>query len=122
MKDRIIRFIKRFRGISPTKKISPLRSKKVSPWHILITVADAFEIREEWIVRLSRKRCHVVPRHVYFYFYRKLLPQITLQTIAQTTNRKSHSTVLHGIKSIKRRMQSDPKFSNKINQIGNDLE
>ena len=114
MKGRIFKFIKRFLGISPAKTISP--------WRIPIAVADAFEIEKDWIVRRSRKRCHVLPRHVFFYLYRKLLPQTTLQAIAQAANRKSHTTALHGIKSIERQMRSDPELSDRINQIRNGLE
>jgi len=117
MKGRIIKFIKKvlgFLGFHPTKRISP--------WRILIAVADAFEIRKDWIVRSSRKRCHVIPRHVFFYLCRTLLPRTALQAITQTANRKSHTTVLYGIKSIKRRMRSDHELSDRINQIRNSLE
>lgn len=114
MKDRIIKFIKKFLEIPPTTMISS--------WHILKAVSDAFEIREEWIGSPSRKKCHVIPRHVYFYLCRKLFaPYITLEAIAKTANR-THTTVLYGIESIERQMRSDPRFSDRINQIINDLE
>ena len=41
----------------------------------------------------------------------------TYQNIAKLLGKKDHTTVLHGIKKVKTRMETDEEFNNKINII-----
>jgi len=95
--------------------------KEFSIKEIMAAVCRNFKVEEEQLKLKSRKAEYTLPRHVFLYLCRTLIPRASLETIGQAINR-NHSTALYGIKALKERMQGDPELERKIDLIIEKLE
>ena len=79
------------------------------------SVAKKFNVSVENIVSENRTQSLVTPRQMAMFISRKLTTK-SLQEIALIF-KKSHATILHGVKTIKKRMDTEPELKNTLNEI-----
>ena len=96
--------------------IYPNRKKEITPSYIIEVVAEHFGISPEDIASKKRTAELVQPRQVVMYLCRQLT-EASLQNIAKAIGKKDHTTVLHGIKTITKEMETDEELKNKIDII-----
>ncbi len=96
--------------------IYPNKKKEITPSYIIEVVAEHFGISPEDIASKKRTAELVQPRQVVMYLCRQLT-EASLQNIAKAIGKKDHTTVLHGIKTITKEMETDEELKNKIDII-----
>ena len=96
--------------------IYPNKKKEITPSYIIEVVAEHFGISPEDIASKKRTAELVQPRQVVMYLCRQLT-EASLQNIAKAFGKKDHTTVLHGIKTITKEMETDEELKNKIDII-----
>lgn len=92
-----------------------------TPDEIMKAVCRAFKVEESCMKSKSRKKGYTLPRQVYIYLCKKLIPWATLDDIGKTINR-IHSTVLYSIEIIETKMMRDRALKRKIDFIKEKLE
>lgn len=92
-----------------------------TPDEIMKAVCRVFKLEESWMKSKSRKKGYTLPRQIYLYLCRKLIPWATLKDIGNTVNR-IHSTVLYSVEIIEARMKRDPRLKRQVNFIKEKLE
>jgi chromosomal replication initiator protein len=67
----------------------------------------------------SKRRTDAVafPRQIAMYLARTLTDEFSTNTIGEAFGGRDHSTVMHACNKIKEKMDSDPYFNAKINEI-----
>jgi chromosomal replication initiator protein len=99
----------------------PEGSKKISPDLIMKIVASFFQTK---ISDLKSSRKHKVityPRQIAMYLMRRYT-SLSLPEIGQKFGGKDHSTVIHAIKKIEKKMVEDPQTKQVIDDIISLLE
>ncbi|MBE5853862.1 MAG: chromosomal replication initiator protein DnaA [Lachnospiraceae bacterium] len=96
--------------------ISSSNSKVINENLILNVVAEHFNVSTQQILSSKRTQEFAEARQVVMYLCNELT-NTTYQNIAKLLGKKDHTTVLHGIKKVKTRMETDEEFNNKINII-----
>ncbi len=96
--------------------IYPNKSKEITPSYIIEVVAEHFGVNPEDIASKKRTAELVQPRQIVMYFCRELTTN-SLQNIAKAIGKKDHTTVLHGIKTISKEMESNEELKNKVDII-----
>ena len=96
--------------------IYPNKKKEITPSYIIEVVAEHFGISPEDIASKKRTAELVQPIQVVMYLCRQLT-EASLQNIAKAIGKKDHTTVLHGIKTITKEMETDEELKNKIDII-----
>lgn len=89
--------------------------KKMTIEEIQSTVANKFNVKISDIVSSERTQTIVTPRQMAMYISRKYTSH-SLEEIGRTFD-KSHATILHGVKTIAKRIQVEPELNNMLNQI-----
>ena len=98
--------------------IYPNKKKEITPSYIIEVVAEHFGISPEDIASKKRTAELVQPRQVVMYLCRQLT-EASLQNIAKAIGKKDHTTVLHGIKTITKEMETDEELKNRYHQKEN---
>lgn len=88
---------------------------------IMKAVCRAFKLEKEWMMRKSRKKVHTLPRQIFLYLCRKLIPDITLETLGKIVNR-SHSAILYSTEIIEAKIERDPRLKRQVNFIKENLK
>lgn len=83
---------------------------------IIEATARCFELSVEDILGMSREELVCRPRQVAMYLARDLTTHSTTE-VARTLGRSDHTTVLHGVDVIKRRMAMEPELAEKVGTI-----
>ncbi len=96
--------------------IYPNKAREITPSFIIEVVAEHFGVNPEDIASKKRTAELVQPRQVVMYFCRELTSN-SLQNIAKAIGKKDHTTVLHGIKTITKEMESNEELKNKVDII-----
>lgn len=96
--------------------IYPNKQKEITPSLIIEVVAEHFGISPEDIASKKRTAELVQPRQIVMYFCREMTEN-SLQNIAKAIGKKDHTTVLHGIKTITKEMESNEELKNKVDII-----
>ncbi len=109
-------------GCQSTILEDDLIGKDDVPLDIWNGVEYLFEVSKEQIKNKTRLRKIVLARHVTRYVY-KQKTNLTLSRIAEITSSQSepadHSTVIHSINYVIKRIKADPNFASKINKLVN---
>jgi len=84
-------------------------------------VCEYFGIEEDLVRAKTRKREVVQARQVAMYFCKRLT-QHSLKTIGLHFGGRDHSTVIHANMSVENQMETDPKFSEIIEEISNKID
>lgn len=98
------------------KNIFEQEVKHISTKKILKFVCAEFNITNEALMSNKRSKQFVEPRQVAMYICHKLT-KLSLTEIADTFERKDHTTVLHACKKISKRLEDEPKFSDRVSDI-----
>ena len=79
------------------------------------------QIEPEDLKSQSRKKELKDTRFIIWYFLKKRYPWITSREASAYYNRKSHATVLSGVKKVYDRIETNRAFRTKIQIIDNEL-
>jgi chromosomal replication initiator protein len=80
-------------------------------------VADEFSIDLRDMKSKRRTDAIAFPRQIAMYLARTLSDEFSTNAIGEAFGGRDHSTVMHACNKIKEKMDSDPYFNAKINQI-----
>lgn len=87
-----------------------------SPEIILARICQQFKITKEELVGGKRLREVVLPRQVAMYLLREVA-SLPLAKIGEFLGGRDHTTILHGIKVIKERIENDPLLQKRVETI-----
>ena len=80
---------------------------------IISIVSETFGTRPEYIVGKSRKREIVLARHAAMYLAKEFTQQ-SLKSIGLHFAGRDHSTVIHAIKAVEARIDTEPLFTSNL--------
>lgn len=83
-------------------------------------VCKVFDVTPEDIRSKSRKASFVLPRHTFMYLARETT-KTSLAKIGEHLNFRDHSTVIHGVSSIKDRLFWDKNFKALVDKLVEEL-
>ncbi|MDR3330749.1 MAG: chromosomal replication initiator protein DnaA [Endomicrobium sp.] len=92
-------------------------SKHITIEIIQKTVADDFNIDTRDMKSKRRTDVIAFPRQIAMYLARTLTDEFSTNAIGTAFGGRDHSTVMHACNKIKEKMNSDPYFNAKLNQI-----
>ncbi len=100
--------------------IYPDKQKEINPQYIIEVVAEHFGIKAEEL--LSKKRTSEVnlPRQIAMYLCREMT-DLSLNEIGSFLGKKDHTTIMHGIESIKQKKVDNEELAQKIDIIRSKL-
>ncbi len=85
---------------------------------IITVVAETFGTRTEYIVSKSRKREIVLARHAAMYLAKEFTMQ-SLKSIGLHFAGRDHSTVIHAVKAVEARIETEASFAGKLEHARN---
>jgi chromosomal replication initiator protein len=97
--------------------IKPDDCARITIENIQKTVADDFNIDIRDMKSKRRTDAVAFPRQIAMYLSRTLTDEFSTNAIGNAFGGRDHSTVMHACNKIKEKMNSDPYFNAKINQI-----
>lgn len=93
--------------------------RKLSIEEIQTAVAKKYNVTMGQILSSERTQSLVTPRQLAMYISRKLTTK-SLQEIAMAFDKK-HATILHGVKTIKQRLENEIELKNTLSEIVTDF-
>lgn len=89
--------------------------KKITIEEIQKLICDKFSITMEQMISMERTQSLVTPRQMAMYIARKF----TTKSLSEMVDKfkKSHATIIHGVKNIEKRMDVEPELKNQMNEI-----
>ena len=90
--------------------------KKVNLDTILRATADFFSLKTSDLKSNKKQKAIAIPRQSAMYIARKMTSLSTIE-IGQRFGGRDHSTVIHAVKKVESRMESDPSFSRTISEL-----
>ncbi|KXB08634.1 hypothetical protein AKJ56_00755 [candidate division MSBL1 archaeon SCGC-AAA382N08] len=99
---------------------SEVSSKNVTVKDIIRIVANFFEVKESDIERRSRKKEMVQPRQISMYLMRDVL-KMSYPNIGEKLGKRDHTTVIHAVEKISRKVNEDSTLNQKIMLIKEQL-
>ena len=93
------------------------KSNELTPDRIIHEVAKYFNISDDEIRTLTRKREYVDKKFICYYFIKEYGHQQSLVSIANLFNLKDHGTVLNGLKKVINYYDTEPTFKNNVDNI-----
>lgn len=92
------------------------RRESITPSHIIQVVADYYRISVAELLSASRNKELVQPRHVAMYLLRQET-DASLPEIGSMLGGRDHTTVLHGIERIKKRLELEEQLRRDLMSI-----
>ncbi|MDR0799935.1 MAG: chromosomal replication initiator protein DnaA [Endomicrobium sp.] len=92
-------------------------SSRITIKNIQKIVSDEFNIDIKDMKSKRRTDTVTLPRQIAIYLSRTLTDEFSTDTIGEAFGGRNHSTVMHSYNKIKEKMNSDPYFNAKINEI-----
>jgi chromosomal replication initiator protein len=92
-------------------------SARITIESIKEVVADEFNLDIKDMKSKRRTDALVFPRQIAMYLVRTLTDEFSTGAIGEAFGGRDHSTVMHACNKIKEKMDADPYFNAKINQI-----
>jgi chromosomal replication initiator protein len=86
------------------------------------TVANYFEVSEAALYSKSRKQPLTDARHIAMYLVYRLVPSMTLETIARHFGRTDHTTTMHAIRKVEARIETAPDVRHDVFSLWNIIE
>lgn len=96
-------------------------TQKVTVDQILKSVAAVFQVRISDLKGPCRTKEIALPRQVAMYLCKKRVND-SLENLATMLGRKTHSTVLHGYNTIKRKMDADETLRRQVQMVERHVE
>ncbi|MDH5716297.1 MAG: chromosomal replication initiator protein DnaA [Spirochaetia bacterium] len=97
-------------------------SHEVSIDEIFKILLKTYHVDEDEIKSSSRVERVALTRHVGMYLTKKLLPTMSLSSIAAVFGRTDHTTVIHADKKIHELINNDESFNIQINELLEELQ
>lgn len=69
--------------------------------------------------RRARPLAH--PRQLGYFLASELCPGISLPMIARAFGGRDHTTIIHGIRQVQKRMRTNPEVEKAVNEIGREI-
>jgi len=88
--------------------ISPDTRREITPELIIEIVSEHFNIRPEDILSQKRNADIVYPRQIAMYLCRQMTTS-TMQSLGKSFGNRDHTTILHGIEKISKKVLTDDK-------------
>lgn len=102
--------------VTNTDSSSYLQNTSTLPELILQQVARVWNLKTEEILGNSRKGNIASARQIIMYLYHEYL-HLSLPTIAKMLRRSNHTTILYGVRKIKKLLQSESIVDQKLQEI-----
>lgn len=102
-------------------QITYVPTQKITVDQILKSVAAVFQVRVSDLKGPCRTKEIALPRQVAMYLCKKRVND-SLESLAAMLGRKTHSTVLHGYKSIKSKIEQDETLRRQVNMVERHVE
>jgi len=96
------------------------KRKKVNPSDVIKTVCSFYDIKQSHLKGPSRAASIAFYRQITMYILKKELG-LTLSEVADTLNRKDHTTALHAQQKISNLMLRDPSLKKEVDTITQSL-
>jgi len=90
--------------------------QSLRPESIRDRVAEAWGVSGTALASKRRTRDLMVPRQVAMYLIKEFL-DIPLQSIGATFGGRDHSTVIHSLKRVEERLNGDPAFRGRVEEV-----
>jgi len=103
------------------KDIINEKKKKITPQLIKSTVEKYFNLKENELNSASRSQKIAFPRQIAMYILKDVM-EMPLQQIGDLFGGRDHTTVLHAIRSIESKKDSDPLVEKYISDIMMDIK
>lgn len=94
---------------------------RVSPKEIIDNICTHFAITPKELRGPRRQKELVLPRHVAMYLIRDLT-EIPLTEIGELLGGRDHTTIIHGVEKIERRIRGDTLFEKQIGALKRGLQ
>jgi len=109
-------------GLKERPKPEDIRSElfMLQSEHIMKVISKHFKMSIEQMIKTGRKREVVQARRITYYFLRKYT-RLSLKNIGELVGGKDHTSVIHGLKSLKDLRWSDKDIDREISIIDNKL-
>jgi len=92
------------------------QSATLKPESIRDRVAEAWGVSGHALASKKRTRDLMVPRQVAMYLIKEFL-DLPLQSIGETFGGRDHSTVIHSLKKVEERLNGDPAFRGRVEEL-----
>ena len=92
------------------------RTKKITEASIMATLIRRYNLEVDDLQRQVRRVDIVECRHLCFYLIKKHVVTSTLTSIGRLFER-DHTSVMHGIKSVKNRMHTELLFKEHVEEL-----
>ena len=93
--------------------ISPDTRREITPELIINIVSEHFNIRPEYILSQKRTANIVYPRQIAMYLCHQMT-SATMQSLGKSFGNRDHSTVMHGIEKINKKVLTDENTKSTI--------
>ena len=93
--------------------ISPDTRREITPELIINIVSEHFNIRPEYILSQKRTANIVYPRQIVMYLCHQMTTA-TMQSLGKSFGNRDHSTVMHGIEKINKKVLTDENTKSTI--------
>lgn len=93
---------------------------KVDPNDIIAEVCQYFHLNEDQIRGQSRNRDCVNARQIAMYLTQELT-ELPLKKIGKSFSNRDHTTVIHAIEQVKKRMQQDHSYAGTVKTINTNV-
>lgn len=93
--------------------ISPDTRREITPELIINIVSEHFNIRPEYILSQKRTANIVYPRQIAMYLCHQMTTA-TMQSLGKSFGNRDHSTVMHGIEKINKKVLTDENTKSTI--------
>jgi len=80
-------------------------------------VAEEFGLTFMDLTKQTRTRRISRPRQAAMYVVRKLRPDMSYPMIGRLFGGRDHTTIIHGIRVVQERIESDPAYRAKIGRV-----
>ena len=100
-----------------------VQNQKITPEVIIDTCCYYFNFENKELLYIKTKKVEIIQvLQVIWYFLHKFMPEISLRKLAEMFGRKSHGTVINGIKQVNNYYATDKNFRQIIDKIDNELK
>lgn len=89
----------------------------MTPEMLLATVADHFDLTSADLTGPARTRQVSEARQAAAWVLRKAIASISLESIGQLLGGRDHTTIIHSLAQIERRMQHDPALRAQLHSL-----
>lgn len=103
-----LEFVKKFFGIR-----AKTRSKTILPKNIMSAVVNHFQTKTADLLGSSRRAELVLPRQICMYLLREEI-EVPLVKIGEILGGRDHTTILHGVRKITQRFNTDSSLRHEI--------